>query len=91
MTIAQKHKIVHRVILLLWQQLFLLVWIANYATYVQLVNNVTCESEVAMLELRKLARATISHFLRKCCFSRRFERQAPSIPQALERSEKIRV
>lgn len=79
----------HRIVPLFWQQLFLPISTSNYAIYVELVNNVTCESEMAMLERRKLARATISHFLRKCCFLRRSERRAPSIPRALERSEKI--
>lgn len=41
-----------------------------------------------MPELRKLARATISRFLRKCCSLRRSERRAPSIPRALKRNEK---
>lgn len=82
---ARKHKIVHCII---FYFLAAIVSAANYAIYVQLI---TCESEVAMLERRKLTRAMISHFLRKCCFSRRSERRAPSIPRALKRSEKARV
>lgn len=51
-------------------------------------DDVTCESEAAMLERNKLVRATISRLLRKCYFSRRSERRAPSIPRALKRNEK---
>lgn len=50
----------------------------------------TCESEVAMLVRSKLARAATSRLLRKCCFSRRSERRAPSILRALERNVRTR-
>lgn len=52
------------------------------------LSDVTCESEAAMLERNKLARAPISRLLHKCYFSRRSERRAPSIPRALKRNEK---
>lgn len=63
-------------------------WISNYAVHVQFASDVTCDAEAAMLERNKLARATISRLLRKCYFSRRSERRAPSIPRALKRNEK---
>lgn len=63
----------------------------NFRLHCPELVNVTCELEAAMLERSKLMRATISQFLRKCCFSRRSEKRAPSIPRALERNEKIRV